>query len=357
MRLCVGLLSCLLAVQVGAAQPLAAVPSSRAPAKPAARPAAPVPPAFFSLSNMTNPSSPVTAFFYQRPAVLDRNQHQALRLRDAGFGFAARTQAVPVLAAEFAPACLEYPIVFNKGADGQWLALALTGLQRDTNAFVDAQGRWTGRYVPASVRRYPFILAEGPQTTELSLAADLAAPHFAAQGEPLFDAKGEPTELVRQRLAFLADFQGQARATATLAQQLEAAGLLESQRLQVRLPDGREAVVDQVWIVNEEKLRALGDTQALAWFKGGELAAIHAHMLSLRNLAPLLERSVPAPASASAPANPAAPTAQASATAPAAPAPAASSTPAPVSAPAAADPAPAAPAEPAGPRKGLGRKA
>lgn len=233
-----------------------------------------------------------TAFFYQKPVVLDREQHKGLRLKAADARFAAKNQAVPLLAAEFPEACLEYPIVFTQGQDGQWLSLALTGLQANANAFVDAKGLWNARYVPASVRRYPFILAEGAND-QLSLAADLAAPQLGTEGEALFDEKGEPTELAKNVLQMLADFQNQAKATSALAKQLSEAGLLTQQNLQVRLGEERSAVVEGVWIIDEAKLRQLPDDKVLAWFKDGELAAIHAQMLSLRNLLPLLERSQP----------------------------------------------------------------
>ncbi len=245
-----------------------------------------------------------TAFFYQQPTVLDREKHKGLRIKPADMGFAAKNQAVPLLASEFPEACLEYPIVFAKGNDGAWMALALTGLQVNANAFVNKDGLWSARYVPASVRRYPFILAEAgqgqdPKDDTLTLAADLAAPHFAKDGQPLFDDKGEPTELVRNILAYLGDFQAQAKLTSTLAQKLEEAGLLTQQNLQVRLGEDRSAVVEGVWIVDEAKLRQLADDKILAWFKGGEMAAVHAQMLSLRNLVPLLERSQPMAAAAS----------------------------------------------------------
>ena len=234
-----------------------------------------------------------TAFFYQKPVVLDREQHKGLRLKAADARFAAKNQAVPLVVAEFPEASLEYPIAFTKGQDGQWLALALTGLQAGVNAFVDANGLWRARYVPASVRRYPFILAEG-QDKALNLAADLAAPQLGTEGQSLFNEQGEPTELVKGVMQMLADFQNQAKATANWIKQLEDASLLVQQNLQVRLGDGRNAVVDGVWIIDEAKLRQLPDDKVLAWFKSGELAALHAQMLSLRNLVPLLERSQPA---------------------------------------------------------------
>lgn len=252
---------------------------------------------------MTTASS-VTAFFYQKPVVLDREQHKGLRIQAADALFASTNQAVPLLAAEFPEASLEYPIVFSQGQDGQWMALALTGLKQGVNAFVDAKGQWNARYVPASVRRYPFILAEtgteggqkgAPQ--QLSLAADLAAPQLGTKGQALFDDKGEPTEVMKNIMTLLADFQNQAKQTSAIAQKLAEAGLLTQQTLQVRLGEDRNAAVEGVWIVNEAKLRELPDDKILAWFKGGELAVIHAHMMSLRNLMPLLDRSMPLVAS------------------------------------------------------------
>jgi hypothetical protein len=240
--------------------------------------------------------TPVTAFFYQNPTVLDREQHKGLHLKAADARFAAKNQAVPLLVAEFPEACLEYPIVFTKGQDGRWLALALTGLQNGSNAFVNANGQWNARYLPASVRRYPFILAEGINN-ELSLAADMNAPQLGTEGEPLFNAQGDPTDLAKNVMQMLADFQGQAKASETIIQQFETSGLLTQQNLQVRLGDGRNAVVDGVWVIDESKLRELPDDKILAWFKGGQMAAVHAHMLSLRNLVPLLERSLTTPVS------------------------------------------------------------
>ncbi len=230
------------------------------------------------------------AFFYKNPVVLDKAQHKSLRLKAGDALFAKQNQSVPLLVAEFPEACLEYPIVFVKGGDGVWMALALTGLAHNSNAFVDDKGVWKARYVPASVRRYPFILAETADK-QLSLAADMDAASLGAEGEPLFDAQGEPTEMIRNVMNLLADFQQQAKMTEVLAQKLVDANLLVQQNLQVRIDDERSAIVDGVWIVDESKLRALPDDKVLALFKTGELSVVYAHMMSLRNLLPLLERT------------------------------------------------------------------
>jgi hypothetical protein len=230
------------------------------------------------------------AFFYKQPVVLNKDAHKALRVKSGDARFASKSTSVPILMAEFPEACLEYPIVFTKSSDGQWMALAITGLTQDTNSFVDASGRWNARYIPASVRRYPFILAEGTDG-KLSLAADLSAPQLGKEGEPLFDDKGQATELATSVLKSLAEFQDQASLTASVAQKLDEAKLLTQQNMQVKLSDGRNAVVEGVWIVDETKLRELSNDNILSLFKGGAMAAVHAHMLSLRNLVSLLERT------------------------------------------------------------------
>ena len=242
---------------------------------------------------MSKSTAPVNAFFYQNPELLDRESHKGLRLQTGNTRFAAKNTSVPLLLQEFAQACLEFAIVFGKQGNGSWLAFALTGLQADSNAFVNSKGKWTARYMPASLRRYPFILAASPDQ-QLSVAIDIAAPHWGKTGEALFGDDGEPTELLQRLKLSLTDFQNQVDQTAALLQELDAAQLLEQQNLEIRLEDGRHASVNSVWIVNESKLRQLTGDKAMAWFKGGELALIHAHLLSLRNLLPLLERSFPA---------------------------------------------------------------
>ena len=202
---------------------------------------------FSSPRPMSHPQQ-ITAFFYKQPVELERAQHKGLHLKAGDARFASKNQAVPLLATEFPEACLEYPIVFTKDKDDQWMGLALTGLTAERNAFVNAKGAWTGRYMPLSVRRYPFILAEGADQ-QLSLAADLSAPQLGSEGQALFDNTGEPTELARSILNTLGEFQAQAKVTQVILGKLDEAQLLSQQSLQVRLGDGRNAVVDGVWIV------------------------------------------------------------------------------------------------------------
>lgn len=230
------------------------------------------------------------AFFYKQATILDRQQHKHLKFKPpADTRFAEHAQAVPLVDVEFPEAALEYPIVFSRLEGGAWFALAVTGLVDGQNLFIDKNGKWSGRYVPASVRRYPFILAESG-SDQLQVAIDLAYAGFGTRGETLFDEAGEPSPVLKSALALLTDFQQRTISTQAFIEHLDQAGLLTNANLQVKSGDGRVANLSGVWVVDEAKLRDLPDGKITAWFRSGELALVHAHMLSLRNLLPLLDR-------------------------------------------------------------------
>ena len=94
--------------------------------------------------------------FYERPVALNRERHRLLRLAPAAnhYGFAARTNAVPIASTEFAEAARDYPIVFVGEEGGPFNVAALVGLRDQQNLMVDGEGQWaTGCYVPAFARR------------------------------------------------------------------------------------------------------------------------------------------------------------------------------------------------------------
>jgi len=251
-----------------------------------------------------------TAFFYQQPTPLDREQHKQLKIKPlADAGFAANAHVVPLVGIEFPEACLEYPIVFGRTDDDNWMALAVTGLAAGENLFIGENRQWSGRYVPASIRRYPFILINNG-ANPYGVAIDLGSANVGEKledGEDLFDAAGEPAPMLQSTMNLLADFQGQAGATQAMIKRLVDADLLVQSDMQVTLADGRAANLAAVWIVDENRLRNLPDATAAAWFRSGDLALVYGHLLSLRNLPLLLQRraalkTLPEPPAQSAPA-------------------------------------------------------
>lgn len=228
---------------------------------------------------------------YQRPTLLNRDAHRQLRLRatDQGYAFSAQQHAIPLGASEFTDACREFPLVFALDGDDGGAALALLGLRQGENLWLDAEQQWQGDYIPAFLRRYPFgLLQEGDS---FSVVVDEAHEGFGNEvGEALFTAEGEAEPLLQQAMAFLDRFQQQAELAQALVTRLRELELLVPQQLRATLPNGEALLVEGFSIVDEAKLHALNDASLLSLARNGELALIHAHLISLGNLPRLQQR-------------------------------------------------------------------
>jgi hypothetical protein len=237
---------------------------------------------------MTPAAAPL---FYQRLVALDGHAHAKLKLSaPPDLKFSARSPVVPLLSIEFTDAAREYPIAFLRGADGRLAPVALTGTPGGDNVYIDAAGRWNARYVPAYVRRYPFMFAQ-VSPTELTVCIDAAFPGFnETDGTPMFDAAGEPSPMLKQIVANLSEHQRQSRLTEAFVQRLEAAGLMMEASAKANLNDGRCLSLEGFWIVDEARFRALPDATLKEWFASGEIGLVYAHLLSLGNLLELLRR-------------------------------------------------------------------
>jgi hypothetical protein len=229
--------------------------------------------------------------FYESVIPLDRERHRTLRLKPLPHqSFAAKTGAIPVVVGEFVDVSREYPIVFARDAKGDLSAVALVGSRSDENLFIDADGVWGARYVPAFIRRYPFIFGENG-AGQLILCIDEACPAFSQdEGELLFDAGGEPKPVLQKTLALLSEYQQQTALTAGFVRRIQEAGLLQERQMRANMPDGRSAALDGFLVVGEAQLRAATDAMLKTWFDSGELALIYAHLFSLGNFIELARR-------------------------------------------------------------------
>jgi len=227
--------------------------------------------------------------FYERVVALNDQTHARLRVRPAtSFAYAARTNSVPLLSSEFFECAREYPIVFARGEAGP-VAAALLGLREAENLYVGKDGAWDARYVPAFVRRYPFVPGKGAQR-ELLVCIDEASQCFDAnEGEPLFE-DGKPTPQLEHAMKFLAEFHQAATMTELLGRRLQDLGLLRQADSVAQLTDGTQFRLNGLNVVDESKLRALDRDTVQELFVSGGLAVIYAHLMSLGNLGALVDR-------------------------------------------------------------------
>ena len=240
--------------------------------------------------------------YYEKPALLDREKHRTRRVKaTGGFGFARKSNSLYLAGAEFGEAAKEYPIVFTRSPNGKVVPVAVLGLRQQENLFVDAQDRWAARYLPAFVRRYPFVLAEVPGQS-LAVCIDEAYPGLGdTEGEPLFDEQGKETPFLKQTLEFLTQYQREHQRTEAFCKRLEENGLLKETNARANLRDGRSFTLNGLLVVDEKKLLELPDATVLAMFRNGEMHQVSMHLASLSNIQLLADRlaqrgDAPAPA-------------------------------------------------------------
>lgn len=218
---------------------------------------------------------------YRDVAPLDSVRDAELRIKPApGFAYASELKDCVITVDEFAAACHSQPIVFARGAEGKLFAAAVLALPDSHNVFVDpATGAWrTGEYIPAFVRRYPFVpILQGDK---VALGIDRAYAGLSTEeGERLFE-NGQPTAFTQSVLRFMMEFQAAWDRTLALVKVLEMLKLLEPFQVTAR-HDNRQQVLDRLLRVSEAKLNKLKDKDSLRLIRNSGLKLAVAHILSL----------------------------------------------------------------------------
>lgn len=219
---------------------------------------------------------------------LSRTEHaQAYYRPRKGYWFAAEQTVAPILLAELGRLIPHYVLGFLHQEEA-YLPVALLSLDGKTNLYLNADGRWIGSYVPASLRGYPFGLANNDGGDKL-LAID--GQHLVAQGEPLFDDAGELSEPIARTLQFLSQCDENRVMTEQMTKALGEAGVIESWPLQISRGQDQESLNMQgLYRVNEKALNAL-DAETYATLRGGPMALAYAQLFSMNQLNQLTERA------------------------------------------------------------------
>lgn len=224
--------------------------------------------------------------FFQSPAALDPARHDSAGLLpDDDVRFAAATNSIYINSVEFAEAAKHYPIVFSIGDNP--MPVVITGLE-NVNYFVGDDHRWRkDAYVPAYVRRYPFVFMEVPEQDKFVLCVDESAKQFRReQGEGVrpFFVDDKPSELSLNALEFCRAFQQEFVATREFSKRVQEAGLLSPSRSDVKLNNsGRDIQLAGFQVIDQEKFNQLSDEQILEFHKKGWLPLVYFMLLSSSN--------------------------------------------------------------------------
>jgi hypothetical protein len=230
--------------------------------------------------------------FYANAVPVTSQKHGDLSVKSGrDFAFARLVNSVPLTAVEFRRAALEYAVVFA-GEGEAIIPVAILGAQAEQNAYVKADGTWDGKYVPAYVRRYPFVFASSDDGKNFTLCIDdnFSGCNTEGRGERLFDAEGERTQYLETVLNFLKEYQAQFQRTRAFCARLKELDLLEPMQATFTLPGGEQRNLTGFMAVNRTKLKALDDEVLVRMAKSDELERIYLHLQSMQNFSSMLQR-------------------------------------------------------------------
>jgi hypothetical protein len=229
---------------------------------------------------------------YENAVPVSRGRHANWSVEvGADYGFCRGVNSVPLMAVEMPQAAREYPVVFA-GTGENVMPAVILGLRANENLYLKSDGRWDGDYLPAFVRRYPFVFSSSEDGTKFTLCIDESFAGFnqTGKGARLFDDEGKASGYVENVLKFLQEYQTQFRVTQAFCKHVSALGLLEPMQAEITLASGEKSALAGFMAVNREKLKALTGEQLAALAKTDELELVYLHLQSLRNFERLKNR-------------------------------------------------------------------
>ena len=235
-------------------------------------------------ANRPDSSLPV---LYRRPTILDAVRFGKKKLASAtDYSFAREVNSVPLTVVEFPMAQRHFPIVFTQEATP--VPLAVLGAKLGRNDFVDAKGRWTGHtYVPAYVRRYPFMFLEnklGDDEMQFVLCIDEESSLVSdRRGEPLYDEQGAPSSVLVRATEMCSAFQGHYNLTIEFGRALRKHSLLVPNETGARISPPGSNPLHGFSTIDEASFKSLDGAVLADWNRRGWLQLVYCHLLSLLN--------------------------------------------------------------------------
>ena len=231
--------------------------------------------------------------FYKQVVPLSNTKHKDLWVVPvSNFNHARESNSLYIAAAEFVRASKEYPIFFGRNTDNSFFPVVILGLKTNTNMFINEKGEWMAGYIPAYARRYPFILAGDNAGGNFAVCIDESYSGFNRdkKGQQLFTEDGSESEMLKQSVAFLKDYQNHIQLTNLFCKQLVDLDILEAMQANISLSDGDNYSLGGFWGVNRERLKELPADKLKSLVQSDYLELIYAHLSSRDNLNRLLER-------------------------------------------------------------------
>lgn len=235
--------------------------------------------------------------FYEDIVPLDRSKHTSWCIKQPiDYAFAMQSTFVPIMLSEIADIVQELPIVLVPLNANSFILVAIMGLDQGQNLMID-NGAWTGRYVPAILRRYPFITLPKPNDSrEFLVAIDAKASCLTSSlkkptknTQKLFDGD-EPSKWLMDLIPFLERCHTENILTLKFTNRLKDLGLLTKSNLSVKDQSGGNHQINGAYIINQNVFQKIPAETIQELFANGWLEKIYQLQFSLKNFPILSER-------------------------------------------------------------------
>jgi len=231
--------------------------------------------------------------FYDNAVPVSSARHADCSVEVKDYAFCRNVNSVPLMAVEFPMAAAEYPIVFTVGDDAV-APVVILGMRGKENLYVSPEGTWQAKYVPAFVRRYPFVFSAQDNAKNFVLCVDEAFAGFnrEGRGQRLFTDEKKPSPYVDNVLKFLQEYRAQYMRTRTFGKTLKELDLLEPMRANISLAGGSQWSLSGFSVVDRKKLKALPPEKLAELANTDELELLYLHLHSMRNFTGVKDKLV-----------------------------------------------------------------
>ncbi len=223
---------------------------------------------------------------YKNIEILNKINHENKTIKEIkDFSFAKGLTSAPIVVSEFYEACKNYPIFFAKDKDENWFVSVMLGYKENENIFIDDKGVWNKlHYVPAFVRRYPFILIDNHEQEELMVGIEKEYLIDSKKDDKKLFDKGNNSELLNNAIDFLNGFHFDSLTTKEFIKQLDEWELLEEKTATIINEKNEQFNINGFFTVNEEKLKHLSKKRKEELCNKDMIPLITAHLISLSNI-------------------------------------------------------------------------
>ena len=231
-------------------------------------------------------------------ALLNNVAHKNLRvIRDNTSQYGDNEMSLVTFPQEFRAIQNEYPIFFQKNTEtGKFTPIALMGLRQNENLFLSEKG-WDAQYIPASVKRRPFLIGiqppkpgEGNQPSRM-VYVDMDSPRVnETEGEPVFLPHGGYSPYLESMVDLLEYIQYGTDLNEQFVGTLLANELLEVVTLEITLKNGERHNLAGLYTINEDKLSGLAGGVVADLHSKGFMECIYMVLASHSNVIKLIAR-------------------------------------------------------------------